>query len=176
MFFLGEQFEQISSSLIKYLKKHHVTHLVISKNLSFAKQKGEIKQSKKTKQTFYQIPFGRFLTILQDKCQQASIHVDVVDEAWTSKTSVLSDDVNQSQTRASTGKTGYRGVQINKRRHYGLYYDKSLHVIYNVDLGAAANHIKLACQHTMDYLKTHLFKICNPITMKCTREFNCLVR
>ena len=75
------QFEQISSAILKYLIKHQVTHLMISKNLSFAKQKGKIKQQKNSKQTFYQIPFGNFLNILQAKCLRASIVVEVVDEA-----------------------------------------------------------------------------------------------
>ena len=84
-------------------------------------QRGEIKQNKKSKQTFYQIPFGSFLNILQRKCIEAGIEVKLVDEAWTSKTSILSDDVNLSQSRLSTGKTGYRGVRIKNKSHRGLY-------------------------------------------------------
>ena len=169
------QFEQISSAILKYLLKHQVTHLMISKNLSFAKQKGKIKQQKNSKQTFYQIPFGNFLNILQAKCLRASIVVEVVDEAWTSKTSVLSDDVQQSQSRSSTGKTGYRGVMINKQHHRGLYFDKVFKVIYNSDVGAAANHIKVFAQLAVQNLSKYLFKICNPKKIKSTREFNCFI-
>ena len=170
------QFEQISALMVKYLKKHEVTHLVMSKNLSFAKQRGEIKQNKKSKQTFYQIPFGSFLNILQRKCIEAGIEVKLVDEAWTSKTSILSDDVNLSQSRLSTGKTGYRGVRIKNKSHRGLYLDKVFKVVYNADLGAAVNHIRLICQNAASQLQEFLFKICNPKKIKSTHEFGSLIK
>ena len=91
--------------------------------------------------------FGSFLNILQRKCIEAGIEVKLVDEAWTSKTSILSDDVNLSQSRLSTGKTGYRGVRIKNKSHRGLYLDKVFKVVYNADLGAAANHIRLIYQN-----------------------------
>jgi IS605 OrfB family transposase len=170
------QFEQISSSLIGYLKNHKVNHLVISKNLSFAKQKGKIRLYKKTKQTFYQIPFGSFLNLLQRKCEETGIHVECINEAWTSKTSVLSDDVNLSQSRSSTGKTGCRGVSIEGKSHRGLYLDWIEEVVYNADVGAAANHIKVAYKSSFNYLRQCLHKICNPKRIKSTHDFNCFLR
>ena len=46
---------------------------MISKNLSFTKTTGEIKMVKKTKQKFYQIPFGRLLNLIEEKLTARSL-------------------------------------------------------------------------------------------------------
>ena len=170
------QFEQISSLIIRYLNKAQVNHLVISKNLSFAKQEGRIRLRRPTQQTFYQIPFGALLNLLERKCKEAGIQVECVNEAWTSQVSVLSGDVCQVQSRTPTDKKPCRGVKGGARVHRGLYIDDVKKIAYHADVGAAANHIRLANPHSLKWLDQSLHKLCNPKVIKSTYEFSCFLR
>ena len=49
-------------------------------------------------------------------------------------------------------------------------------LVYNADLGAAANHIRLICQNAASHLQEFLFKICNPKKIKSTHEFGNLIQ
>ena len=180
-FFNGE-FEKLASQVVKYLRTHNVTHLAISKNLQFLKNT-ENKHSnlrKKDKQKFYQIPFGKLLNLIESKCGQVGIIVEDIDEAYTSKTSVLSQDVNEVLLNTSMDKKGYRGVKHNKNKlstkDRGLFKDTNLNIIYNSDVGAAGNHVKVAFNQSLDYLKSCLHKVCNPILIKSTDEFDSLLQ
>ena len=180
-FFIGE-FEKISSNVVKYLTKNNVTHLAISKNLQFLKNEKDknLKLRKKEKQKFYQIPIGKFLNLLESKCKEVGIIVENINEAYTSKTSVLSQNINDVLQDTSMDKKGYRGVKHKynqySKKDRGLFKDKSLNIIYHSDIGAAGNHIKVAFNQSLDYLSNCLHKICNPICIKSTYEFDSLIK
>ena len=74
--------------------------LVISKNLNFTKTTGEIKMQKSNKQKFYQIPFGMFLNLIESKCSNYGIEIININEAYTSKTSSISADINAVQSKS----------------------------------------------------------------------------
>jgi len=155
-----------------------VTHLMISKNLSFTKQTGEIQQRKKTKQNFYQIPFGKLLNLIEDKSITFNIDVKDIDEAYTSKTSCLSSNVvdiqalSKAQKVTPTDLNGNRGVKQKR----GLFRDSLLNKLLNSDLNGAANHIKLGFPDTdLSVYRNHLYKVCNPIKIKSTSEFDKLL-
>ena len=177
--YFQDQLNKISLKLLQLLKKSNVTDLVISKNLSFAKKDGTIKMGKSSKQKFYQIPFGRLLNLIEAKAIDFNITVHNVNEAYTSKTSCLSSDVNLIQKKSKSDEkithndlNGSRGVN-NKR---GLYKDTALNKIINADLNGAANHIKL-CFKDVDlsvYWKK-LWKLCNPIKIKSASDFDRLL-
>lgn len=177
--YFQDQLNKISLKLLQLLKKSNVTDLVISKNLSFAKKDGTIKMGKSSKQKFYQIPFGRLLNLIEAKAIEFNITVHNVNEAYTSKTSCLSSDVNLIQKKNKSDEkithndlNGSRGVN-NKR---GLYKDTVLNKIINADLNGAANHIKL-CFKDVDlsvYWKK-LWKLCNPIKIKSASDFDRLL-
>ena len=183
LFFDGEM-NKLSSALLGYLKNNAVSDLVISKNLSFVKTSGSIKQHKKTKQKFYQIPFGRLLNLLEEKALKYGIGVVNIDESYTSKTSSLTADVNKVKQMALKKEpitpaelNGVRGVKRGKITR-GLFRDRVLNTVINADINAAVNHIKVAfpeavCAKTL--LENRL-KLNNPFKIKSANEFSFFVK
>ena len=175
---------KLSSALLQYLKKHEVTQLVLSKNLSFAKTEGTVELRKKTKQNFYQIPFGKFLNLIEEKAFHYGISITDIDEAYTSKTSSLTADVNQVKQMAANKEpvtsnelNGVRGVK-NQKLTRGLFKDKVLNTIIHADINAAVNHIKVGfpdCISTENLLK-YRKKLNNPVKLKSANEFSFLLK
>lgn len=96
--FFFDQFHKISKRILEYLAKHKVTELVISDTLSELKNNGECKQNKKTKQSFIQIPFLKLNKYLKEKAPQYNIKITVINEAYTSKSNSLSDDIYKAHS------------------------------------------------------------------------------
>lgn len=182
--FMEGEMNKLSSALLQYLKKHEVTRLVLSKNLSFAKTEGTIELRKKTKQNFYQIPFGKFLNLIEEKAFHYGISITDIDEAYTSKTSSLTADVNQVKQMAANKEpitsnelNGVRGVK-NQKLTRGLFKDKVLNTIIHADINAAVNHIKVGfpgCILTENLLK-YRKKLNNPVKLKSANEFSFLLK
>ena len=182
--FMEGEMNKLSSALLQYLKKHEVTQLVLSKNLSFAKTAGKIELRKKTKQNFYQIPFGKFLNLIEEKAFHYGISITDIDEAYTSKTSSLTADVNQVKQMAANKEpitsnelNGVRGVK-NQKLTRGLFKDKVLNTIIHADINAAVNHIKVGfpgCISTENLLK-YRKKLNNPVKIKSANEFSFLLK
>ena len=174
-----DQMNKYSTLILKHLKFHKVTDLVISKNLSFTKTTGEIKMVKKTKQKFYQIPFGKFLNMLVEKSPKYGVLVQDRNEAFTSKTSCISANVNDNQEKRSfnepilpTDLNGSRGSK-GKKLSRGLFKDRTKNVIINSDLNGAANHIRLAFPSVrITKLKSYLWKLQSPKKTKSAFELS----
>ena len=178
--FMEGEMNKLSSALLQYLKKHEVTQLVLSKNLSFAKTAGTIELRKKTKQNFYQIPFGKFLNLIEEKAFHYGISITDIDEAYTSKTSSLTADVNQVKQMAKSKEpitsnelNGVRGVK-SKKLTRGLFRDNILNTIIHADINAAVNHIKVAFPHCIsaEGLLKYRRKLNNPVKLKSANEFS----
>lgn len=182
--FFDSEMNKLSSALLDYLKNNHVSDLVISKNLSFVKTTGNIKQHKKTKQKFYQIPFGRFLNLLEEKAIKYDVKITDIDESYTSKTSSLTADVNKVKKMALNKEpitpaelNGVRGVKRGKITR-GLFRDDILNAVINADINAAVNHIKVAFPDIIN-VKTLLesrLKLNNPKKIKSANEFSFFVK
>lgn len=181
LFFDGE-LNKISANLLTLLKQKGVTHLALSKNLSFVKTTGQLRFNKRTQQKFYQIPFGKFLNLLINKAHKFFIKIELIDEAYTSKTSFLTANVNNVvQLRkdnlpiTSNELNGVRGVKGNKIGR-GMFKDTVVNKIINSDLNGAANHIKVGFPNLkfLDY-RNHLIKVCNPVKIKSSNEFSNLL-
>ena len=182
--FMEGEMNKLSSALLQYLKKHEVTQLVLSKNLSFAKTEGSIELRKKTKQNFYQIPFGKFLNLIEEKAFHYGISITNIDEAYTSKTSSLTADVNQVKQMAANKEpitsnelNGVRGVK-SKKLTRGLFKDNILNTIIHADINAAVNHIKVAFPDCVsaEVLLKHRRKLNNPVKLKSANEFSFLLK
>jgi putative transposase len=177
-YFDGEM-NKISSGVLTYLKDNEVTDLVISKNLSFTKESGEIKMQKKDKQKFYQIPFGKLLNLIEAKAPQFNINIEDIDEAYTSKTSCLTRDVNKNQKKRHNGLqvvptdlNGSRGTKGSKLGR-GQFKDKELNITFNSDLNGAANHIKVGFPKVkLSRFRNNLWKVCSPKKVKSTNELD----
>ena len=182
--FMEGEMNKLSSALLHYLKKHEVTQLVLSKNLSFAKTAGKIELCKKTKQNFYQIPFGKFLNLIEEKAFHYGISITNIDEAYTSKTSSLTADINLVKQMAANKEpvtsnelNGVRGVK-NKKLTRGLFKDNILNTIIHADINAAVNHIKVAFPDCVsaEVLLKHRRKLNNPVKLKSANEFSFLMK
>lgn len=174
--FFKEEFEKLSTSLVKYLDKIGVTEFIISKNLSFLKNKESDKKNKlnkKTQQKFYQIPLGNFLNMIERKCKNIGIKITTIDEAHTSKTSCLSADVNEmiklrKKREKSLSTNDYKGSRVKR----GLFKDKKYGFNIHADINGAINHIKVAYkQLTFDWLLEYKRKLCNPKVFKSDIDF-----
>ena len=193
--YMDDYMQKLSKKITNYLCINKVDSLVISRNLSFTKTTGEIKMIKKTKQKFYQIPFGRLLNLIESKLTEKEINIVEINEAYTSKTSSLTGNVVDIQSKSKGKKeilpndlNGSRGSKIkgnlNNPLGRGLFKDMVINKIINADLNAAVNHIKVGIDkltiNNFGYsnieINRDLFKYCNPIKIKSNHEFDKLIK
>ena len=180
--YFDDQYNKLSKKILQYLAKNKVTELVLSKNLNHVKATGEIRQTKNFRQKFYQIPFGKLVNLLGKKSKKYAINVIYKNEAYTSQSSCINDNVKEIQELRKKRKitsndlSGSRGAK-GKKLTRGMYKDKKLNIIFNSDINGAANHIKVAYKDiNYSYLKKYLWKLCNPIKIKSAAEFDCLLK
>ena len=193
--YMDDYMQKLSKKITNYLCVNKVDSLVISRNLSFTKTTGEIKMVKKTKQKFYQIPFGRLLNLIKSKLTEKEINIVEINEAYTSKTSSLTGDIVKVQAKSKGKKeilpndlNGSRGSKIkgnlNNPLGRGLFKDMVINKIINADINAAVNHIKVGIDkltiNNIGYsnieINRDLFKYCNPIKIKSNHEFDKLLK
>lgn len=171
--FFETEFHKISKRIVEYLKLYNVKKLVLSKNLADLMNNGECKLRKKTKQNFIQIPFIQLIHYIEEKAIKNGIEVIFIDEAYTSKTSCVSGDVLEVQTKKFKDNSykplanELKGVRAKR----GLFRDIVLNKIWNADLNGAVNHIKIAFNSCFKWLDKFLFKLCNPIKLKSANDF-----
>jgi len=154
-----DQFHKVSKRVVEFLKVNNVNNLIISYNLAELKNNGDCKL--KNKQNFIQIPFIKLLNNIQYKCNEIGIQVDTINESYTSKCSCISDDVNNPLDKELNG--------VRSKR--GLFKDKLINKVMNADLNGAANHIRKYNKNNFSWLTNYLFKLCNPIKIKCDYDF-----
>ena len=193
--YMDDYMQKLSKKITNYLCVNKVDSLVISRNLSFTKTTGEIKMVKKTKQKFYQIPFGRLLNLIKSKLTEKEINIVEINEAYTSKTSSLTGDIVKVQAKSKGKKeilpndlNGSRGSKIkgnlNNPLGRGLFKDMVINKIINADINAAVNHIKVGIDkltiNNIGYsnikINKELSKYCNPIKIKSNHEFDKLLK
>ena len=187
---MDDYMQKLSKKITSYLILNKVDNLVISRNLSFTKTSGEIKMVKKTKQKFYQIPFGRLLNLIEEKLTAKEIKVIEINEAYTSKTSSLNADIVKIQEKSKKKEkilpndlNGSRGNRmkgnLNNPLGRGLFKDIVINKVINADINAAVNHIKVGInQIGLKDIKINkdLFKYCNPIKIKSNHEFDKVIK
>ena len=122
------------------------------------------------------MPIIKLLEYIEYKALEFGIRVHLVDEAYTSKTSSISGDVVQIQNLARQNKpivtNDFQGSRVKR----GLFKDSVLGKIFNADLNAALNIIKIGTLKSFDWLKDFLFKFCNPIKLISDWELICFLR
>ncbi len=169
--FFETEFHKISKRVVEYLKINNVKQLVLSKNLAELMNNGECELRKKTKQNFIQIPFIQLIHYIEEKAIKNGIEVIFIDEAYTSKTSCISGDVLEVQTKSKSNQKPTANEFKGTRAKRGLFRDIVLNTIWNADLNGAVNHIKVAFNSSFKWLKDALFKLCNPIKLKSANDF-----
>ena len=168
--FFKTEFHQQSKRIVEYLLACGVKQLVLSRSLSSLMNNGECNLRKATKQNFIQVPFIQLIDNIEEKALKNGIKVVFIDEAYTSKTSCISGDVTEIQKKAkskSISTNEFKGTRVKR----GLFKDSIIDKIWNADLNGAVNHIKVAFKDNFDWLRTALFKLCNPVVIKSANDF-----
>jgi IS605 OrfB family transposase len=158
--YFTNEFHKASKRLVEYLIKCGVTTLVISRSLSFLKNKGS-NMGKVANQKFIELPILKLLDYIEMKCNSHGITVRDIDEAYTSKCSCITDDVNNPLSNELNG--------VRSKR--GLFTDRLLNKIWNADLNGAVNHIRKYLGNNYTWLEKSLFKLCNPVTIERDYDF-----
>jgi putative transposase len=172
--YFDTEFNKLSRRITDYLRQSGVTDLVLSKNLSFLKtSKEKSKLNSQTRQSFYHLPFGRLLNLIEQKCQLVGITLHFINEAYSSKVSCFSADVRQaSAQRLEKGQSLSTNDCKGSRVKRGLYKDSGSGLKFHADINGAINHIKIANKdYNPCYLLHHKKKLCNPIRIKSDFSF-----
>ena len=122
------------STLIRKCKELEVDEIIIGYNKGFKKygiKNTELKgkDRRKVNQNFIQIPISRFKDKITLKAKEYGIHVRIINESYTSKSSFYDNDPIK--------KNMYSGERITR----GLYQTKN-NLIINADINAALNIYK----------------------------------
>ncbi|OSS42605.1 Mobile element protein [Desulfurella amilsii] len=162
-----DQFHKVSKRIVAYLQFANVADLYLSKSLSELKNNGECKLRKVTKQNFMQIPFFiKLLKNIEYKAQEKGINVHWINEVYSSKSSCISDNVVDIQNNPQLT-NAFNGRRVKR----GLFLDTWLNKTFNADINGAVNHIKIATAKNFEWLKSSLYKLCNPIKLKSDYKF-----
>jgi IS605 OrfB family transposase len=161
-----DQFHKVSKRIVEYLKYHNVTDVYLSKTLAELKSNGNCKLSKSVKQSFIEIPFIKLLKNIEYKAQEIGINVHWINEAYSSKSSCISDNVIDIQNSPQLT-NAFNGKRVKR----GLFLDTAISKVFNADINGAVNHIKIGINKSFEWLKEKLFKLCNPIKIKSDYEF-----
>jgi putative transposase len=120
-----------SKRIIDLLAKEGISILVIGKNDGWKQQAN---MGKRTNQNFVQIPHARFIQMLTYKAELVGIHVEVTEESYTSKASLLDLDPLPVRKRATSTFSG-------KRVKRGLYRASDGRTL-NADINGSGNIIR----------------------------------
>ena len=116
-----------SRMIVNYCEQNQINTIVIGKNYGW---KQNSKLSKQVNQSFVQIPFARFIEMVQYKAEEKGIAVILTEESYTSGTSFIDDELPTKE-------------YYNKARrvHRGLFVSNK-GVAINTDLNGAYQILK----------------------------------
>ena len=124
---IEDYLHKASRYLIEYCKKEDISKIVIGQNKEW---KQESPLGKVVNQSFVQIPFAKFLQMIQYKAEEVGIMVILTEERYTSGTSFLD---GETPTKANYNKA--------RRVHRGLFISNTGTLI-NADLNGAYQILK----------------------------------
>lgn len=124
---IDDYLHKASRYIINYCIRNNINTIVIGKNKEW-KQNSTL--SKKVNQSFVQIPFARFIEMIQYKAEELGIAVILTEESYTSGTSFID---NEEPTKENYNKT--------RRIHRGLFVSNQ-GIKINADLNGAYQILK----------------------------------
>jgi putative transposase len=131
---IDQYMHTVSKRIIDLLVQEGIGVLVIGKNNAW---KQEANMGKRTNQNFVQIPHARFIAMLTYKAELVGIRVEITEESYTSKASLL--DLDPLPVRKSGDETKH--TFSGKRVKRGLYRASNGRYI-NADINGAGNIIR----------------------------------
>lgn len=122
---------KISKYIINYCISNNIGNIVIGNNKQW---KAELNLGKRNNQNFINIPFSKFIEMIQYKGEEVEIKVIVLSEEYTSKSSFLDLDILPNYEE------GVHHDFSGKRIKRGLY--KTGNVIINADVNGSYNILR----------------------------------
>jgi IS605 OrfB family transposase len=156
----------VANMLVMICLENRIGTIIVPESLLDEYQK-ESKMSRKFNQEFRQIPFGKFIKILEYKCKLYNIRLLKVNESYTSKLSSITDRIENKEASKKIN-----GVRIKR----GLFKDLKLNKVFNADLNGALNIAikalgKFARQSLMKNYKW-ITKLCNPVKINLFKTYS----
>lgn len=127
-------FHKLAKTLVSYCLTHGIKNIVIGYNEGW---KQKVKMGKKTNQKFVQIPYAKFIEYLTDKAKLVDIHVELVNEAYTSKCDALALEDFPLEYNSSFKR--HKKVGLNLGRRQGDLYKSSTGKVIHSDVNGALN-------------------------------------
>lgn len=124
---INDYFHKASRYIVNQLVSKGVNTLIIGKNNEW---KQDTKMGKIGNQNFVQIPYNKFVSMLEYKCRLEGINVELVTEEYTSKCSFLDNEG-----------IGKHDIYMGKRVHRGLFKSSSGKTI-NADVNGSYNILR----------------------------------
>ena len=124
---IDDYLHKASRKIVNYCIDNQINTIVIGKNKEW---KQELNMGRKNNQNFVQIPFARFIEMIQYKASECGIAVVLTEENYTSGTSFIDDE---EPVKANYNKT--------RRVRRGLFVSNSGMTI-NADLNGAYQILK----------------------------------
>ena len=174
--FFRDQTHKMARRILETLYSDGVTKVVLAPNIGQIKNSKTNKMRKKTSQQFYQVPMAALARRIEEKAGEYGIEVELTDEAYTSKTSVLSGNIPEARSiekpeendcqkeYKSRRAKAFQGRRV-RRAHFK---DGPTGKTYHADVGGAANHLAVNGPLPAKYrswLKSHFWKLANPVIM-----------
>lgn len=103
---IGDYLHKASHKVIEYCKKHDVSKIIIGNNKEW-KQNSRL--SKKANQNFVQIPYNRFIQMIEYKAQEIGVTVVLTEESYTSGTSFIDNEIPVKESYNKSRRV-YRGL------------------------------------------------------------------
>jgi putative transposase len=131
---IDQYMHTVSKRIIDVLVKEGIGVLCIGKNDTWKQNSA---MSKRTNQNFVQIPHARFIAMLTYKAELVGIRVEVTEESYTSKASLLDLDPLPVRNSGESEKHTFSGKRVKR----GLYRASNGRSI-NADINGAGNIIR----------------------------------
>ena len=126
---INDYLHKASRKIIDYCLENDITKIVIGKNKNW-KQDVRLNKKfhKKDRQTFVQIPFARFIEMIQYKAEEQGITVKLTEESYTSGTSFI-DNEEPIKKNYNKSRRVYRGLFISNT---GIKINADLNGAYQI--------------------------------------------
>ena len=126
---INDYLHKASRKIIDYCLENDITKIVIGKNKNW-KQDVRLNKKfhKKDRQTFVQIPFSRFIELIQYKAEEQGITVKLTEESYTSGTSFI-DNEAPIKKNYNKSRRVYRGLFISNK---GIKINADLNGAYQI--------------------------------------------
>jgi putative transposase len=135
-------YHKASRFIVDYCLDNNINYIVVGYNKDW---KTNSQLSKKVNQTFIQLGYSTFISMLRYKCKESDIHLILQEESYTSGTSFLDKETPDKQNYNKSRRV-HRGLFRHNNQDFKTSY-------INADINAAYQILVKATNSTLYYRK-----------------------